>query len=118
MLRIVVTAAAVLLGSCATYRIPGTQGQAMARVTADPVVSAGLPVRVVLRRVDSQRVDSRYASAEVPAGRHEFLVDCSVAETGATSRHVIVAELEPGGRYRFVAIASTRRCESVVLEPR
>ncbi len=118
MRRIVMTVAMVMLAACATYRMPGAQGQEMAQVTADPVVSAGLPVRVVLRRVDAERVDGRYSSAEVPAGRHEFLVDCSVAETGASSRHVVVAELEPRGRYRFVGIANARRCESVVLELR
>lgn len=118
MRGVVITATAGLLAACATYRMPGAPGQAMARVIADPVVSAGLPVRVVLRRIDTQRVDGRYSSAEVPAGRHEFLVDCSVAEADATSRHVVVAELEAGGRYRFVGIASSRRCESVVIESR
>lgn len=118
MRRIAVIVVTLFLGACATYRVPGAQGQRMARVAADPVISAGLPVRVVLRRIDAERVAGRYSSAEVPAGRHEFLVDCSVVETGASSRHVVVAELEPGGRYRFVGIANARRCESVVLELR
>jgi len=114
----VVLLVALLVSGCATYRLPGESGAGTARVTADPVISAGLPVRVVLRQIDGRPVDVRYSSAELPAGRHEFLVDCLVAESGSDSRHVVVAELESGGRYRFVGLATSRRCESVELRPR
>ena len=114
----VVLLVAFLISGCATYHVSGVPGSAAARVTADPVISAGLPVRVVLRQVDGRPVDLRYSSAELPAGRHEFLVDCRVAESGADSRHVVVAELQPGGHYRFVGVATSRRCETVELQPR
>ena len=118
MRPIMVLVVTALAAGCATYRLPDSKGGGTARVVADPIVSAGLPVRAILRSIDSRPVDGRYSSAEVPAGRHEFLVDCRVAESGANSRHMIAAELAPGARYRFVATATSRRCESVALEQR
>ena len=118
MRRFAVAAVALSVCGCATYRVADTRGAGVAWVSADPVISAGLPVRVILRKIDARQVDARYSSAELPAGRHEFLVDCRVAETGAASRHMVVAELESGMRYRLVGIASSRRCDSVELEQR
>ncbi len=118
MRRPIVLFVALIISGCATYRLSGVPGTVAARVTADPVISAGLPVRVVLRQVDGRPVDLRYSSADLPPGRHEFLVDCRVAESGSDSRHVVTAELEPGGRYRFVGVATSRRCETVELRPR
>lgn len=109
---------AAALGGCATMKVADTEGVGTARVSGDPAFSAGLPVQVLLRQVDGRRVDVRYSSIEVPAGRHQLLVDCRVAESGSTTRHALDAELFAGVHYRLVAIASTRSCEGVELESR
>ncbi len=103
---------------CATLKLPDTQGLGTARVSGDPAFSAGLPVQVLLRQVDGRRVDVRYSSIEIPAGRHQLLVDCRVAESGSTSRHALDVELFAGVHYRLVAVASTRGCDAVELESR
>jgi len=111
-------AAALLLAGCVTER--GYEGPALAAdervlVRADPVVSAGAPVQVRLRRVDGRELGLAASQVELPPGKHEFLVDCRVAESGSVRRFTVSAELEGGGRYRLVAQATTRNCEAVEL---
>lgn len=118
MHRPLLLAFAAVLAGCATMRLPDTQGVGTAQVSGDPAFSAGLPVQVLLRQVDGRRVDVRYSSIEIPAGRHQLLVDCRVAESGSTTRHALDVELFAGVRYRLVAVASTRSCEGVELESR
>jgi hypothetical protein len=84
-------------------------------VRADPVVSAGLPVQVRLRRVDGRELGLTESRVELPPGSHALLVDCRVAESGSVRRFTVQAELEPGGRYRLVATATARNCEAVEL---
>jgi hypothetical protein len=110
--------AALLLGGCATeraYEGPRLAPDERAVVRADPVVSAGAPVQVRLRRVDGHEVGIASSRVELPPGKHEFLVDCSVAESGSVRRFVVPGELEAGGRYRLVANATSRNCEAVAL---
>jgi hypothetical protein len=78
-------------------------------------VTAGLPVQIRLRRVGEREVTFSSNAVELAPGTHTFLVDCRVEESGSVSRFAVEAELEPGGRYRFVAKASTRNCEAVEL---
>jgi hypothetical protein len=110
--------AALLLAGCATeraYEGPRLAPDERALVRADPVVSAGAPVQLRLRRVDGHEVGIASSQVELPPGRHEFLVDCRVAETGSVRRFTVSAELDAGGRYRMVADATTRNCEAVAL---
>jgi hypothetical protein len=98
---------ALLAAGCTTERLydgePPPAGQT-AIVRADPVVNAGLPVQVRIRRVNGRDV-----------GRHEILVDCRIAETGSVRRFTVAAALEPGRRYRLAAETSARNCEAVQL---
>ncbi len=117
-MTLVPTLAAVALASCATERLyggPPLPKSERAIVRADPVVSAGLPVQLRLRQVDGREVALSSSSVELAPGAHTFLVDCRVEESGAVSRFVVEEVLEPGGRYRLVANASTRNCEAVEL---
>ena len=83
---------------------------------ADPVVSAGAPVQVRLRQVDGREVGLAASQVELPPGKHEFLVDCRVAESGSVRRFTVeAASSKPGGRYRLVADATARNCEAVAL---
>lgn len=84
-------------------------------VHADPSVSAGLPVEVILRKVDDFEVPVSSASVELRPGAHRFIVDCRVPEAGVVTRFVIDAEVAAGGRYRLVADATARGCRSVEL---
>jgi hypothetical protein len=84
-------------------------------VRADPSVSAGLPVQVILRKVDEYEVPVSKTVVELQPGRHSFLVDCRVPEAGVVTRFAIEAEVVAGGSYRLVADATSRGCREVVL---
>ena len=110
--------AAALQPGCGTMQAyEGTRLPAGERavVHADPSVSAGLPVEVILRKVDDFEVPVSSASVELRPGTHRFIVDCRVPEAGVVTRFVIDAEVAPGGRYRLVADATARGCRSVEL---
>ena len=52
----------------------------VARISGDPVVTAGSPITVVLRRVDEHDLGIAQSSVEVLEGEHSLLVDCRIAE--------------------------------------
>jgi hypothetical protein len=109
---------ATLVAGCATQRLydgPPLPRAERAIVRADPVVSAGLPVQLRLRRVDGRDVALASSAVELRPGAHEFLVDCRVAESGSMRRFAVQAQVEAGARYRLVAQASARNCEAVEL---
>lgn len=109
---------AALLAGCGTLqayegaRLPAGE---RAVVRADPAVSAGLPVEVVLRKVDALEIPVSRTAVELRPGLHRFIVDCRVREAGVVTRFVIDAEVEAGGSYRLVADATARGCRSVEL---
>ena len=108
----------MLATGCATeraYEGPRLPAGESVIVRADPVVSAGLPVQVRIRRADGREVGLSSSQVELPAGGHELVVDCRVAESGSVRRFTIAAELEAGGHYRLVASANARNCEAVEL---
>jgi hypothetical protein len=113
-----VALAAAILAGCATERLyPGPPLPAAERalVRADPVLSAGLPVTLRLRRVDGREVPLTASRVELAPGAHELLVDCSVRESGSMRRFTLAVELEAGARYRLEAEADARNCEAVRL---
>jgi len=107
--------ATVACGSLQAYegaRLPADQ---RALVRADPAVSAGLPVEVILRKVDGYELPPGRASVELRPGAHRFVVDCRVREAGVVTRFVVDAEVDAGGSYRLEADATARGCREVVL---
>jgi hypothetical protein len=109
---------AVSLAGCATER--AYEGPALAKderavVRADPVVSAGLPVQVRIRQADGHDIGLSATKVELPPGKHSFVIDCRIAETGAVRRFRLEEELDAGGHYRVVANATARNCEAVAL---
>jgi hypothetical protein len=109
---------ALLLAGCATeraYEGPPLPAGERAIVRADPVVSAGLPVQVRIRRADGRDVGVSASRVELPPGPHSLVVDCRVAESGSVRRFTVEGELVAGGRYRLVADATARNCEAVEL---
>lgn len=110
--------AALLPAGCATdraYEGPRLSAAERAIVHADPAVSAGLPVQLRLRQVDERSIPLKASAVELHPGPHRLLVDCRVMESGTSERFTLDVQLEPGGKYRLVAIASTRNCEAVEL---
>lgn len=110
-----VAATLVACGSLRAYegeRLAAGEG---AVVRADPSISAGLPVEVILRKVDDFEVPVNRTSVELRPGQHRFVVDCRVREAGVVTRFVLDAEVMAGGSYRLVADASSRGCQSVEL---
>jgi hypothetical protein len=103
-------------GSLRAYdgeRLPAAE---RAVVKADPSVSAGLPVQVILRKVDDYDVPVSKSAVELRPGRHSFLVDCRVPEAGMVTRFALEAEVAAGGSYRLVADATARGCREVRLQ--
>lgn len=115
----VALAAALLLAGCGSLqaydgaRLPAGE---RAMVRADPSVSAGLPVEVILRKVDAYEVPVSRVSVELRPGMHSFVVDCRVPEAGVVTRFAIEAEVEAGASYRLVADAAARGCRTVELQ--
>lgn len=108
----------MLPAGCATERAydgPRLPAAERAVVHADPAVSAGLPVQLRLRQVDERSIPLTASSVELQPGPHVLLVDCRVTESRTTQRFTLEVELERGGAYRLVAVASTRNCEAVEL---
>jgi len=110
--------AATVLSACGNLqayegaRLPAEQ---RAVVHADPAVSAGLPVEVILRKVDGYDVPVSRTAVELAPGLHRFVVDCRVPEAGVVTRFVIDAEVAAGAYYRLEADATARGCREVVL---
>jgi hypothetical protein len=108
----------MLLAGCATeraYEGPPLPAGERALVRADPVISAGSPVQVRIRKVDGRDVGMTTTNVELPPGPHAIVVDCRVAESESVRRFTVQAELAAGGRYRLVAEATARNCEAVEL---
>ena len=90
----------------------------VARITGDPVFTAGSPVTVVLRRVDEHDIGIAQTSVEVLEGDHDLLVDCRLAENKSTSRHALKVTVYGGRSYRLRPETGPglRECTSVTLE--
>jgi hypothetical protein len=113
--------AALLASGCMSVQLydgPKRERDEVARITGDPVVTAGSPVTVVLRQVDDRDIGLTQTSVEVLEGKHSLLVDCRIAETKAVSRHALEVEVYGGSRYRLRAETgpALRECTGVTLE--
>ena len=102
-------------GSMRAYEGPALPPSERSIVRADPSFSAGLPVEVILRKVDGFEVPVSRTSVELRPGPHRFVVDCRVREAGVVTRFVIDAETVAGGSYRLVADAVAVGCRQVEL---
>jgi CRISPR/Cas system-associated exonuclease Cas4 (RecB family) len=114
---------AVLAGGCMSAQLydgPKRDRDEVARITGDPVVTAGSPVTVVLRQVDGQDIGLTQTSVDLLEGKHNLLVDCRIAETKAVSRHSLEVEVYGGRKYRLRAETgpALRECTGVTLEAR
>lgn len=113
--------AAVLAGGCMSVQLydgPQRDRDEVARITGDPVVTAGSPVTVILRQVDGHDIGVTQTSVEVLEGKHNLLVDCRIAETKGGSRHSLDVEVYGGRKYRLRAQTgpALRECTGVTLE--
>lgn len=90
----------------------------VARITGDPVITAGSPITVVLRRVDDHDIGIMQTSVDVLEGDHELLVDCRLAENKSVSRHALKVTVYGGRKYRLrpQSAAGLRGCSDVTLE--
>lgn len=90
----------------------------VARITGDPVFTAGSPITVVLRRVDEHDISITQTSVEVLEGEHDLLVDCRLAENKSVSRHALKVTVYGGRKYRLRPESGPglRGCSDVALE--
>jgi hypothetical protein len=104
--------------SAQLYEGPKRDRDEVARISGDPVVTAGSPITVVLRQVDDQNMGLTQTSADVLEGEHSLLVDCRIAETNSVSRHALEVEVFGGRHYRLRAQTGPglRGCTGVTLE--
>ena len=113
---------AVACSGCATaelYDGPKRAQDEVARITGDPLITAGLPLRVVLRAVDDTALNPATTnSVEVLPGTHRLLVDCVIAETERSSRHSIEVEVSAGRHDRLAGETGPglRECTQVTLQ--
>ena len=117
----VLAISAVLAGGCMSVQLydgPKRDKNEVARITGDPVVTAGSPVTVILRQVDGHDIGVTQTSVEVLEGQHNLLVDCRIAETKGGSRHSLDVEVFGGRKYRLRAETgpALRECTGVTLE--
>jgi hypothetical protein len=114
-------AIAPLCGGCLStqlYEGAKRDRNEVARITGDPVITAGSPITVVLRRVDEHDIGIAQTSVEVLEGEHELLVDCRLAENKSVARHALKVNVYGGRSYRLRPEAGPglRECTSVTLE--
>jgi hypothetical protein len=104
--------------SAQLYDGPKRDRDEVARISGDPVITAGSPITVVLRQVDDQVIGLTETSVEVLEGEHSVLVDCRIAETKRVSRHSLQVEVFGGRHYRLRAETGPglRECTGVTLE--
>ncbi len=119
--RAVLAFAAVLVSGCMSVQLydgPTRDRDEVARISGDPVVTAGSPITVVLRQVDGQDIGITQTSVEVLEGQHELLVDCRIAETKSVSRHALEVDVFGGRKYRLRADTgpALRECTGVRLD--
>lgn len=110
-----------LCGGCAStqlYEGAKRDRNEVARISGDPVITAGSPITVVLRRVDEHDIGITQTSVEVLEGEHELLVDCRLAENKSVSRHALKVNVYGGRKYRLRPETGPglRECTSVTLE--
>jgi hypothetical protein len=119
-----IVAGVAALAGCATYagydESAGGETGKPATISADPRISAGLPMTVTIRKVDDRTVGPQYSRIAVAEGTHRLLVDCTFAATRTTTRHELEVDVVAGGRYRLIAESApgNQRCGEVRMEAR
>jgi hypothetical protein len=113
--------ACLALAGCATgksYEGAKLPEDEVGRIVGDYRFTAGIPVSVILLKVDDYEVPVSQHAVDVLPGTHTILVDCRVAETRSVSRFTLEAEVYEGERYRLVPQTgpAMRSCSAVTLE--
>jgi hypothetical protein len=99
------------------YEGPRLPDSELAHITADSRFASGMPLSIILRRVDSFDLGPRYSGVKVLPGAHSLLIDCTVTESRQTTRHHLDVEVYAGVKYRLVADTGpgNRECVDVQL---
>lgn len=114
---------AVLCAGCMTQQ--GYEGEKrppdeVAHISGDLRITAGVPLSVILRKVDDHTLGVNESGIDVLPGHHTLLADCLIRETGTTTRQSIEVEVGAGQHYKLVAETGPglRECTSIRLELR
>jgi len=114
-----VTVAVLSMNGCFSLRAydEAERGAMTAHIKGDYRVSAGTPVKVLLRSVDDKPLEFWQHAAEVLPGKHRLLVDCYVTEGDHLSRHELNVDVDAGLTYRLKADATPQNgCTNVYME--
>lgn len=114
-------AASLMCGGCMTqqgYDGPKRPADEVAHIGGDMRVTAGVPLSVLLRKVDEYTLSVGESGIDVMPGKHTLLVDCLIRETASTTRYSMEVEVGAGQHYKLVGQAGPglRECTSVSLE--
>jgi hypothetical protein len=95
-------------------RLPDSE---LAHIVGDSRAAYGIPLSIILRRIDSLDLGVRYSGVNVLPGAHSLLIDCTVTESKQTTRHHLDVEVYAGVKYRLVADTGpgNRECVDVQL---
>lgn len=107
-----------LLAGCGSLRAYDhlQAGEQSARIKGDYRVSAGTPVKVLLRSVDDQPLEFWQSAADVAPGEHRLLIDCQVSDGNHLSRHELKVDVDSGITYRLYADATPQNgCTQVYM---
>ena len=107
------------LSGCVALHTEGVSSNRdhLARVIGDYRIRAGAPVSVYLRSVDEHLLGFWQSAADMEAGSHRLLVDCTVSASNHLSRHELNVTLKAGAHYRRRADATPQQgCTQVTLE--
>lgn len=114
-------AASLMCGGCMTqrgYDGPKRPADEVAHIGGDLRLTAGVPMSVLLRKVDDYTLGVSESGIDVIPGKHTLLVDCLIRETASTTRYSIEVEVGAGQHYKLVAEVGPglRECTSVSLQ--
>jgi len=95
-------------------RLPDSE---LAHIVGDSRAAYGIPLSIILRRVDNLDLGWGDSGVNVLPGAHSLLIDCTVTESQRTSRHHLDVEVYAGVKYRLVADTGpgNRECVAVQL---
>jgi len=119
MRAVVLSVMSLSLSACGSLRAydQAQLGSMPAHIHGDYRVSAGVPVKVLLRSVDDKPLRFWQSAAEVLDGEHRLLIDCEVTQGQHLSRHELKVSVAAGVTYRLRADATPQSgCTNVYME--
>lgn len=120
MYRRIAGLALLILAGCGTERAyvgPDRSSADVGLIVGSPAVTAGLPIKAVIRMIDGRVVRWGNSRVSVLPGAHDVLVDC-VMPGHSTVRFPMTLDVYAGHRYvlRPQSAPGNRTCAAVTVD--